>query len=37
MLLDAVKVDLTRLFCCSFFVVLDVRGTEGYIGWENRL
>jgi hypothetical protein len=35
-LLDAVKVDLACLFCCSF-VVLDVRGTEGYVSWENLL
>jgi hypothetical protein len=36
-LLDAVKVYLARLFCRSFFVVLEAQGTEGYIGWENRL
>jgi hypothetical protein len=36
-LLDAVKVDLACLFCYSFFVVLDARGTEGYVSWENPL
>jgi hypothetical protein len=36
-LLDAVKVGLACLFYCPFFIVLDVRGTEGYVGWENRL
>jgi hypothetical protein len=37
MLLDAVKVDLARFFCCPFVIVLDARGTECYVGWENRL
>jgi hypothetical protein len=36
-LLDAVKVDLARLFYRPLFVVLDVQGTEFYVGWENRL
>jgi hypothetical protein len=36
-LLDAVKVDLAHLFCHPFFVVLDARGTECYVGWENSL
>jgi hypothetical protein len=35
--LDAVKVDLVCFFGRSFLVVLDVRGTKGYVIWENRL
>jgi hypothetical protein len=35
--LDAVKVDLARLFYHPFFIVLDARGTEDYISWENHL
>jgi hypothetical protein len=35
--LDAVKVELACLLCRPVFIVLDVWGTEGYIGWENRL
>jgi hypothetical protein len=29
MFLDAVEVDIARLFGCAFLVVLDVRGTKG--------
>jgi hypothetical protein len=29
MFLNAVKVDLARLFGCAFLVVLDAQGTKG--------
>jgi hypothetical protein len=35
--LNVVKVDLAHLFSCPFFLVLDARGTDGYVGWENSL
>jgi hypothetical protein len=37
MFFNAVKVDLARFLNCTFFIVLDARGTEGYVGWEDRL
>jgi hypothetical protein len=35
--LDVVKVDLACLLGRSFLIVLDVRCTKGYVGWENCL
>jgi hypothetical protein len=37
MFFNAVEVDLACFLGRSFLVVLDARGAEGYIGWEDRL
>jgi hypothetical protein len=37
MFFNTVKVDLARFLSRPFFIVLDARGTEGYVGWEDRL
>jgi hypothetical protein len=37
MFFNAVEVDLACFLSRPFLIVLDARGTEGYIGWEDRL
>jgi hypothetical protein len=37
MFFNAIKVDLARFLNRTVFIVLDARGTEGYVGWEDRL
>jgi hypothetical protein len=37
MFFNAVEVDLACFLGRPFLVVLDARGTEGYVGWEDRL
>jgi hypothetical protein len=35
MLFHAVKVDLACFLNYPFLIVLDARGTEGYVDWED--
>jgi hypothetical protein len=37
MFFNTVEVDLACFFSRPFLIVLDARGTEGYVGWENHL
>jgi hypothetical protein len=37
MFFNAVEVDLACFLGRPFLIVLDARGTEGYISWEDRL
>jgi hypothetical protein len=37
MFFNAVEIDLACFLDRPFLVVLDERGAEGYIGWEDRL
>jgi hypothetical protein len=37
MFFNAVEVDLACFLSRPFLIVLDARGTEGYVGWEDRL
>jgi hypothetical protein len=37
MFFNAIEVDLACFLGRPFLVVLDARGTECYIGWEDRL
>jgi hypothetical protein len=37
MFFNTVKVDLARFLSRPFLIVLDARGTEGYVGWEDCL
>jgi hypothetical protein len=37
MFFNTVNVDLARFLNRPFFIVLDARGTEGYVSWEDRL
>jgi hypothetical protein len=34
---NAVEIDLVCFLGRPFLVVLDARGTKGYVGWEDRL
>jgi hypothetical protein len=37
MFFNAVEVDLACFLSRPVLIVLDARGTKGYIGWEDRL
>jgi hypothetical protein len=37
MFFNVVEVDLACFLGRPFLVVLDARGAEGYVGWEDRL